>query len=413
MRYAIRRALAALASAFSYRIWLHRYYVPIAGGTTVAGTRTTGNILDSIMEPDFADMIAELEPSKNPLTVLTRRADKQNVINSKYTWWEDQLQARFDAVNNGAGYASGAASIVVDNGAYWAADDIAYVTRTGETMRITAVSTNTLTVVRGVGSTAAALVDNDELIRTGSAAQENALDKPARSDNPVEVYNQTQIFRTPVDESGTARSTANRPSSNDWNRQLNHAGIEHYKDIEYAGLLGNRSKDTSGSAPRTTTGGFLYYANQNVTDVGGAMTEAEWFDALRPMFRYGSGTKLAMAAALPVDVVSAYPRSKLVIVQSEETFGIRVQQVNSPHGTVNFVTHWLLEGTKFGNQIWIADMANIGYRYLHGDDGSRDTHVRPDIQAPGQDGRKDEFLTECGFVVKQPLTHGRVSNITS
>jgi len=88
-------------------------------------------------------------------------------------------------------------------------------------------------------------------------------------------------------------------------------------------------------------------------------------------------------------------------------------QIVSPHGNLNLVTHWLLEGTVFANQIWVADLANVGYRYLHGDNGSRDTKVRQEIQAPGADSRKDEYLTECGFKFAQPLTHGKLINITS
>jgi hypothetical protein len=99
------------------------------------------------------------------------------------------------------------------------------------------------------------------------------------------------------------------------------------------------------------------------------MTEQELFDAVRPIFRHtgqsGSRSKLAMAAPLPVDVVAAFARSKLHIVQSEETFGIRIQQLTSPHGILNFVTHWLLgDHATLKNQIWLADVANTGYKYL-------------------------------------------------
>jgi hypothetical protein len=409
----IGRWLSQSRKRLAFAIWLHTGYIPVGGAVDVTGQRSTGNIEANVLEPDFANTIAELEPSKDPLTVLTRRLNKDTCINPKFTWFEDKLKARFDTINNGAGYSSTATSIVVTNGGQWAADDLLYVTRTGEVLRVTAVSTNTLTVLRGVGSTAAALVDTDEILNIGSAAEEGALDKPAGTNNPTEAFNYTQIFRRTVDETKTARSTANRTSPNDWARQLNHEGIEHYKDIEYAALLGRPSLNTSGTNPRRTTGGFVNYATQNSTDVGGAMTEQEFFDALRPMFRYGSGTKLAMCAAKPVDIINAYPRAKLQIVQGEETFGLRIMQVVSPHGNLNLVTHWLLEGAVFANQIWVADLANVGYRYLHGDDGGRDTHMNQNIQANGADGRKDEYLTECGFKFALPLTHGKIVNITS
>jgi uncharacterized protein DUF5309 len=387
----------------------------IAGGAagTISGQRGTGNVLSDVLEVEFANSVAELEPNAAPLTRLTAAMNKDKTVNPKFTWFEDTLDVRFDTINHGGGYLSTDTSIVVATGTQWQADDLIYVPRTGEVLRITNVATNTLTVVRGVGSTAAALVDTDPLINIGSAAMEGALDKAAASSNPSEVFNYTQIFRRPVDMTGTMQSTANRTSPHDWYRQLNKKGVEHAKDIEYAAMFGHPSLDTSGAQPRRTTGGFIHYCTQNATDVGGTMTEAEFFSAISPIFRYDPGSpRAAFAARVPVDVLHTFPRSKLFIQQSEQTFGIKVVQVVTPHGNVNFMTHWLLEGTIYSGQIWIVDLANIGYRYLHGDNGPRDTKVRQNIQAPGADGRKDEYLTECGFSFKLPLTHGRITNIT-
>jgi hypothetical protein len=185
----------------------------IAGSDTVTGARGTGNIAADVQTTDFSKSILELDPNVAPFLVLTKnlgRRDDQVAVAPKYTWFEDEDRPRSDLVNNGAGYAAGATVITVDNGPYHMADDLLYVGRTGELMRVVSVATNDLTVVRGIGSTAAALVDNDELIRTGSAAQEGALDKAARSNNPTEQFNYTQIFRFPMEETETAISTANR-----------------------------------------------------------------------------------------------------------------------------------------------------------------------------------------------------------
>jgi hypothetical protein len=44
--------------------------------------------------------------------------------------------------------------------------------------------------------------------------------------------------------------------------------------------------------------------------------------------------------------MNGFPRGKLEMRQSEKTFGLRVMQYISPHGTLNLVTHWLLEGRR-------------------------------------------------------------------
>lgn len=134
--------------------------------TIVTGVRDTANIQTAKLKIDMSEKIALLQPSATPFITFLKRAKGNTEVatNPKFQWMEDDLGARWDAINNGAGYLSTDTSLVVDNGAYFSAGDIVKVPRTGECMLVTAVATNTLTVVRGYGVTAAAaLVDNDPL----------------------------------------------------------------------------------------------------------------------------------------------------------------------------------------------------------------------------------------------------------
>jgi hypothetical protein len=389
---------------------------PITGGDDVAGARGTGNAPDGLLQVDMGERILELEPDSTPLLIFTKRAAKRQVVNPRFTWWEDELRTRFDTITEAL--ADGVdTTIIVANVGIWAADDLGFLTATNEVFRVVSVNsgTSTLTVVRGVGGGAAAAADNAEVINIGSAAEEGSLDKPARSGNPAEIANYTQIFRTPVDTTGTRRSTADRTMPHDNVRAKNKAGIEHAKDIEYAAMLGRPSINTSGTHPRRTTGGFDHFATENVTDVSGAMTEAEFFAALRTPYRYGQKNKLGIAAPLPIEIITAYARTRIQVQNPNPdlTYGVRVTQVITGQGVLNLVTHWLLEGERLGEEVWIVDLQNVGYRYLHGENGSRETHIRNDIHDPGYDGKKDEYLTECGFVFGQPDTHGKITGITS
>lgn len=403
--------LASLPNADRARL----FGAVLAGGTeNVAGQRSTGNIAEGILEIDMRSEIMELEPDSSPLLILSKQANPEAAINPKFQWFEDRLNARFDTITTEV--ASGATSATATTETMWAADDLAINTRTKEVVRVTARSGATLTLLRGVGSTAAAIKTTDELLRIGSAAEEGALDKPARSRNPSEVSNYTQIFREPIEATGTALATRNRTKPRDWDRASNHAGIETAKDIEYAAMLGRPSLNTSGTNPRRTTGGFDYYATQNITDVGGEMTEIEFWNALTPCFRYGSPKKALICSTSFVSIITGYPRSKVIVSQPDTslTYGIHIVQMITPLGKVlNIIAHYLMEGTELSKQGWIVDLANVGYKYLNGDEGNRDTHIRPEIQSPGQDGKKDEYLTECGFEYAQALTHGKIVNATS
>jgi hypothetical protein len=149
-----------------------------------------------------------------------------------------------------------------------------------------------------------------------------------------------------------------------------------------------------------------------VSDVGGTMTEAEWWAALRPIFRFGTKNKLVLSASLPVSVVNQFAQNKIQIRQGETTYGLSVMQYVSPFGNVNLVVDYLLEGATLGGEMLVLDMDNIGYRYLANSQGSRDTHIRPNIQAPDADTTKSEYLTEAGVEFGLEQTHGRITNVT-
>lgn len=381
--------------------------------TLLSVGRGSQNILQSQRKVDMAEKVLELQPDQQPLTVFTAKLNKRPTVNAKYSWVEDDLLPRYDRINNGGGYASGATSVVVDNGTYFAADDIVYVSRTGELVQVTAVATNTLTIVRGVGSTAAALVDNDELIIIGSAQQEGANARSPKTTVPAEVINYTEIFRRSVEETKTLISSDQFTKPHDWDRQRAHISLEHQKDKELAFIFGRASEDTSGTHPKRTTAGILNYIATNQTDAGGTLTEAEFFSAMRPAFRYGSRDKLGLAAPLVVDVLNTYARGKVQVTnQDSNSYGVQVVKYMSPHGTLNVTTHWQLEGDKFAGYLIGVDLAQTAYRYLAGNGISRDTFIEENIQTPGQDARKDQIVAEVGLQFGLEKTHFVISNVT-
>jgi hypothetical protein len=381
----------------------------------VTGARGTANITQGLRANDFKDTVLELEPNSYSLTVLLGKLRTEPTVNPKFSWFEDKLASRFDAINNGAGYTNSATSLVVDDGTKFAQHDLVKNTRTGEIIRVSSVSTNTLTVVRGIGGGAAAMNDNDELLRIGGAQPEGDTSKPARSGNPTQVDNYTQIHTTPIEATNTLRYSKTVTRPNDFARQANHAAIEHAKSWEYIAWHGKPSEDTSGSQPRRTTGGVFNYVTTNVTDAGGAMTEAEFFGAFSGAFRYGNqSTKTMFASRIVVEAINTFARGKLELIQGDNssTYGLNVMKYVSPFGAVNVLVHNLFEGSKYGGYAAILDLSLIAERPLANEEGSRDTHVEENIQAPDADTRKDQIKTEKGFEVAQDPAHALIVGVT-
>jgi hypothetical protein len=334
-------------------------------------------------------------------------------VNPQFSWAEDKLQTRFDTTTTtGTG-----TTVAVGTGANFFVNDLVKVTRTGEVMLVTNVSSNNLTVTRNVGTGAAvALVSGDELLIIGRAKPEGDVSDSARSNNPTQVTNYTEIIRTSVQSTRTLMSSATWTEPDDWTRQANHAGIEHAKDWEYVYWHGHPSEDTSASpGPRRTTGGAFHYISTNITDAGGTMTEDEWFGAFVGGFRYGSqDSKTGFASRLAVNVINAYPRGKLELIQSDsdQTYGLNVMRYVSPHGVVNLLTHNLFEGVTFGGYVAVLDMRQLKRRPLVGNGLSGETAFHDNIQENDRDGRKAEYLTEQGLVFGLEKTHFVIKNIT-
>jgi hypothetical protein len=378
---------------------------------TVTGAMTTTNVLSDQLAIDLGDRISLLEPSAQPLAVFTRRADKRRTVASTFSWLEESSKARFDTQNGGA--TSGATTVAVTNGAYYQQWDQVLNTRTGEQIRVDGVAGNNLTVTRGIGSTAAAMLNGDELLIIGSAQPENDTSKPPRSDVPSKISNYTQIFRTPFEVSDTLRASGFQVAPAEWPRQARNKGIEHAKDLEYSFLLGRKSATTPGATQNRTTGGVLSFITTNQTDAGGDLSEAEFNAFMAQVHRYGSGQKLALASATAVGALNKFPASKQQTKNDETTYGMNVTQYTSPFGSINLVYHPLLEGTKYGGYIVVIDMGQAAYRYLANDELNRDTKVLQNRQPNDQDGRKDEYLSEVGLEFGQQRMHGVLTGITS
>lgn len=379
----------------------------------VAGQRNTSNVEQATRKLDIGSRIALLDPDATPFTALVNKIKSEKAISPKFQNFEDTLPARTDTVNNGAGYASGATSIVVDNGGRFNVEDLVLVPRTKELMRVTAISTNTLTVTRGVGSTAAAIVDDDPLYIVSSAAMEGDVSKQARSDTPSIVTNYTQIHRDPVDESGTALSSDFITDPHDWNYSVKKKGIEHSLRIERTAWFGRPSE--AGSPAVRTSGGFFHFQGAtNAFDAGGAWAESELWNNSPSIFRYGRRRKLAFAGGIPMSVVSQWAMSKVQVRQDENTYGIAITELQTPMGRLGLVYHPLFDDTVvYSGYVAIVDMDTVAKKYLAGGiGGSRDTHFKDNIHERDRDGRKGEFFSDVGFRYGEPSKNGYFYGVT-
>jgi len=389
--------------------------------TMITGNSTSLRYLNQSQRViDISDKIYLLEPNVAPLYVLVSKLNKRVTINPQFYWMEDQLRPDWSTLTDTA--AKDTTDISASNPTYFAKYDLIKFPVDGEVCLITGIGATQLTAVRGFGTTACATkASGADFFRIGTAFEEGSAYSTlsAKATQVTSATNYCQIFRTAIDITRTAANSELYGGS-DRAYQRKKKGIEFMRDLERAFFWGeplqdNATLDTSITYTRRTTGGIDYYISTNVTAAGGTLTESEFEGFLRSVFRYGSDSRYFFAAPLILSVISQWAQGKLNMFPKDKTYGVNITNYISPHGTLNFVKEVLLEHagvasatSYYAGYAFALDLGEISYRYLQ----NRDVTMETDIQLPGDDSYKDQYICEVGMEFHQEKVHGNLTGVT-
>jgi len=383
------------------------------------GTGTTANVQSSQHVRDVS-ALRELDPNDAPFSLILAKEGTKKATSYKVEWPEEGgdwagagSSPTIDAINGTTGTGT---SIIVDNSEYFNIGDDVLVPRTGEIFRVTGVttSTDTLTVVRGVGSTStAAVADNDGLFILGSAFAEGAAAATPHSVQEQWKYNYTQIFKDAVSQSNTQQAVENYLGDARKNERRK-VSARHKQKMEKTFLFGERNRDVSDTgAPISRMGGVRYWATVNAKTSVGTLTEPEFEDWLEDLFSHtGSGnSRTLFCSAVVVSALNQIAQSRLQNAPREDTYGVATKTWVSAHGELMIVKHRFLENDPVGDDGYAGrayglDMSKLRYRPL------RDTQLEVGIESPGDDLWKDQFVTEAGLEFANPYLHGYLDGVT-
>jgi hypothetical protein len=227
--------------------------------------------------------------------------------------------------------------------------------------------------------------------------------------NPTKVYNYTQIFRTPLSITRTARKTKLR-TGDQYQKAKSEALEMHSWEMELAFLWGIRTENTgdNGKPERTTMGVINFirqYAAANCDDytlnadyagmdweVGGE----DWLKAmLEQIFRYGAAEKLCLCGSgflLGIDALASY-NGYINLAAGQKTYGMEIREWLTPFGKISLKTHPLFSyDATTRNMGVLLEPKELTYKYKD------DTKFLPYKDSAGHlDGTEEEFLTECGL----------------
>lgn len=381
------------------------------------GMKSTSDFATDERPKNFREGILRLTPRNNtPLFALTAAMRSESTDDPEFAWWEEPLQMYAFTVS--ADVNNSTTTIPLTSGGLMLKPgDTLRVDASGEVLRVASIVSDTSITVQTRGSvgpggtpagTAASITaaTNAKLLYIGSAYREGAPRSIGHSINPTKKRNYTQIFRTPVEWTRTAMQTRLRTGNaqkEDRFRTLN----KHAMGIERAMFLGTAYETLENGQPLRFTGGLLNFIPSSnvatVTSAGVDLDELESYFA--SIFAYGSGEKVAWGSIKTLTIIQQILRKNGQITfgpSSEKEYGMNVRRIYTPAGTLTFMEHPLFgqAGQFLAEDLLIMDTARLRYRYLTG----ADTQLLKDREDRGQDGKAEEYLTECGLEVQNPET---------
>ena len=251
----------------------------------------------------------------------------------------------------------------------------------------------------------------------GSANAEGANIPEAITYDPDKFTGLTQIHRTPLDITRTARRTRLR-TGDAYKEAKREALLLHGIEMEKAALFGEKTETIGDNGkPLRTSQGLISFVTEhqsaNVIDFP-ASTPLTWLNAgedwidesLELLFRFAKSDMLAIcgSGALLGIMKLVKLSSQFDLTTKTTAYGVKVMEWVTPFGSINLKRHPLFTYLSHRrNDVLIFDPNNLQYVYVD------DTHFKASkaVQEGGYtayDGTKEEFLTESGYEMHFPKT---------
>lgn len=407
-----------------------------------------------------------------PLTGILSMLDGEETNDPKFTWWEKRFK---DFITTTASQGSSKGPIQNSAGAdpgdpvTWTADTeyflcvasnekfrVGHVIKAGVTTGgtaltdikgiVTSIATSGKLKVRAINTVAT--IDNGttnenvgkEVMAIGSAFSEGSLQTSTQVwELPIELYNYTQIFRTPFSFTGTALKTMTKfDSEGPYKDKAKDASLDHMIGIERSLLFGTRSTytDPSTNLPTRTFGGILWHMQQweagsvygnaaatvdtddnkrIIANASGSISLKTYTGYLERLFRKTNNRaneKLCLCGSGFLNVMNQMYKGDSVLNASlpmTETYGLDVVKHRTPFGIVFYKTHPLFnENATMRNNALFLDVQLMRWRKFPG----RDTDILKNRQPNDADYRMDEWFTEGGFELQFPEANMYLQNVT-
>lgn len=393
------------------------------------GIFTSSNFTTDLAKKSFAAMITRLMPNGTaPLFGLTSMLQSETAVQTEHGFFTKTMVFPEMTIDLAAGYTATDTSFVIDSQSYLLPGMILVNYRTRENVIINSIiSATNVTVTRGVGTVAAAAInDNDVFYQVGNAFEEASDRPPANNIIPVRVTNLTQIFRNTWALSGTAKATEVIAGEMTDAENRQDCAAFHAADIEKALFFGQKSEGTRNGKPFRTMDGLVNIITNNTTNVttlGATTTWTQLEAAIDPVFNQatdpkGANERVMFVGGTAFRVINAIGRlnGSYELMDGQTSYGLVFRTLNTPRGNIRLIEHPLFNtNTNWSKMGVIVDLATFRMAYL----GGRKTQNK-EFNTSGQvasdngiDAVGGTLTTECTAVVKNPQANAVLYNFTA
>lgn len=297
--------------------------------------QSAGEFLD--LSPELAEIIR-----RDNTSFLSRVGISGEATETKHSWMEDSLNANTATAAEAIDSSETAIDVATGHGARFKVGTLFKVARTGSTevMQVTGISTDTLTVVRGYGSTSAEDHGATTTHKLQIIANPNQEGQDAPADESkvrTKVSNYTQIFQKGINVSYTMRSVLQAGVADEYTHQVARRLMEVMRELDSSLILGISSASQGSDTVYRTMGGIIEFASQsggNTNTTSEALTLSVVNDMCQDIWDDGGVPNFILVGGKQKRAISAFDQSARRSMYDANVAGYVVDRVITDLGFI-------------------------------------------------------------------------------
>lgn len=394
----------------------------------------TGDQSDTVM-PDIDTKVHKVAGQNAPITYVLKKFRTKEVSQMEFKYFEKKQIPRYDPVATAT--TAAATTVVVTHGEYFGRNFLCHNERTHENFIVRSISSDTLTIVRGYGTTAAQPFEVGDMIRIlGHMASEGQKMADIQFVKPELISNYCSINRRSTGITHIA-DIQKLWAGDQWKDALAE-DLEMYGILEEERFLYSEPKKGSyDQSSATLIGGFgsdtaaadwatrgirshmeNYATAERFVSISGTLTLKDWLDKIvEPFMRRGSEQKVMFVPSVVGRAMDWWKYGKTEMVTKDKEFNLNAtvweifggkRLMLIPHNGLDAP----ISGTGVAAHGAVCIGLDMGEKYTPEYRQLEKTHVRPITLADGADAKAAELYGISGLQMHDCNNHIWVDGIT-